>query len=222
MQVSENFLNAINSHLVENTVIITDVFNVYTEVQEDVKFEKYNFIINDDDTVTYYIFNKLVKHINSVDVESDLKKVFVNPAYIYSGSISIFIKPPKFKLTGNDNVKIIKLLKFPYNELSIDDKVGMKRVALNMVSLENIYIDKIWIYNPALSIKENTDILMQKLMGGPASVTSSTYNTLLPEIISYKSFKLLDIEEYKLYTPDCSNASYSHSMFGFDLTKWPN
>ncbi len=213
--------NIAETYLKPENVLITDIFNIFTRKVRNNMYNRYNFIIDDSDTITKMIFSRLVSHINETDNENTSTKIYVNPTTIYSNSITIYTTPPPAKIK-NDNVdKFVKFFKFPFHTLTVDDRAGIPTVALNKETLANIYIDKIWIYNPAYTVKENADILMQKLIGGPTTINSVTYNTLIREIIQYKSFKLFNLDYNRQNANICDNKSYTHSMFGFDLTKWP-
>lgn len=219
----DNFeeFNIAKKYLNPDTVLVTDIFNIFTPRVKNNMYDKYNFIISDDDTITMLIFQRLMKHINETEVDSSLTKIYVNPVNVYSNSITIYTTPPHAKIKNEYTDKIAKFFKYPFHSLTVDDRSGVPNVGLTKENLANVYIDKTWNYNPALTIKENTDILMQKLIGGPASIDSSTYNALIQEIIKYKSFKIFNLEYSKQNTNICENKSYSHSMFGFELTNWP-
>nr|WOZ57624.1 hypothetical protein MmNV_31 [Menippe mercenaria nudivirus] len=201
-----------------NTVIFTDVFNTYAT--KDILYDSFNFIINTDDVVTLSIFKELVRNVNMSTTSAI--NVYVNPHDIFKDTINLFTKPPvSHGFYDHPHFNTVKIFKHPLHNLTIDNRNEIPKADLNMTTLKIIHIDKIWIYNPSISVSQNTDILMQKLIAGPANIDTHTYNTLINEIMRYKHFKILTIIKDPNNRNLCDNKTFSYNKFGLDLTTLP-
>lgn len=205
----------------EKTVLYTDVFNVYNfrfKYMND--FKNFNFIINDDDIITFTIMKNFVKNINLND--TSLIKVYMNPNEIYDNVAIIFIKPPKSNILFNEKITCKKVFKYPFKKLIIDDNSNIKKITISIDNLPTRYIeDRIWQYNPALPDHANAEIIMQKLIGSRLKIDQKTYDKLKYEINNFKKLKILEINSIQNQDFTCSNKNFKYSKFGYDLTKWP-
>ncbi|UVT30842.1 hypothetical protein PvNV_038 [Penaeus vannamei nudivirus] len=213
-----NVLRGLN----KNKVVFTDIFNVKYDLPESVIGEfnnQFNFIIKADDIVNLTIFKKYDLHVN--ETNSKLKHVYVNPNSYVNESI-IFTKPAPYTVKIPANIEY-NTFYYPLHPLRVYDNIKLTHAVLNLQTINVVDASmKIWKLDPSLTLGQNFDILIQKLICMPIVIDGDTYNDLNTMLQEYQSFKLINITNGEVLK-DVLKCDFSdvdkYNILGFDLSK---
>ncbi|AII15842.1 hypothetical protein PmNV_054 [Penaeus monodon nudivirus] len=209
-----------------NFVVFTDIFNSKAPIPplNLAEFNKFNYIIQSDDVVNINIFSSMFNHINKID--GNMHAVYVNPPNVIHKTATVFTKP------ANPNINIpLAITKdsfyFPLNPLRVYDNLNAPHRVLSIATIPEVQYDKIWQLNPNLTLDQNMDILMQKLLFTTIMIDSDTYNELHGKIEAYNSFKIINVVmgmmDPAIGPSRCNFTDLDkYTPLGFDFTIIPN
>ncbi|QBB28646.1 hypothetical protein HgNV_041 [Homarus gammarus nudivirus] len=206
--------------LIQNKTVITDILNAFSDkVLKSTKFDRFNFVVDDVDVVNKKIFVIIFTNVNVKDSDN-LKIVYVNPHNAYSNVPCIYTKSsPNTTISNSTEL----LFENQYRNIIIDDNEIVKRVVLNLDTINVVNItNRTWSLNPGYNISQNTDILMQKLLGADMRITTETYNIISSYLSNYKQFKLFNIIKANIPSTQCLDSiDMTYNLHGFNLSLYP-